>query len=165
VRLLRYINSAYFGLRQPVKSIAQALALLGLDRIRPWVAMTLLASIDDKPTELTITALARARFCELAAKERGYANADESFTIGLFSVLDALLDVPIVEAVASLPLDLRTRDAIVLHAGPLGALLDCLFALETRDFDRAEAILPDAGPLHMAALTWADETAEPLFAG
>lgn len=165
VRLLRYINSAYFGLRQPVKSIAQALALLGLDRIRPWVALTLLASIDDKPTELTITALARARFCELAARERGYENANEMFTIGLLSVLDALMDVPIEEAVSSLPLDPRTRDAIVLHAGPAGELLECLVALETADFDRAEAIFAQAGPLHMSALTWADETAEPLFSG
>ncbi len=164
VRLLRYINSAFFGLRQPVKSIAQALALLGLERIRPWVAMTLLASIDDKPTELTITALARARFCELAAKERGHANGNETFTVGLLSVLDALMDIPIEEAVASLPFDQRTRDAIVLHAGPTGELLECVIALETADFDRAEEILPNAGTLHMSALAWAEQTAEPLFA-
>jgi EAL and modified HD-GYP domain-containing signal transduction protein len=164
VRLLRYINSAYFGLRQPVRSINHALALLGLERIRPWVALTLLASIDDKPTELTITALARARFCELAAEQRGYQNSSEMFTIGLLSVLDALMDIPIEEAVAGLPLDQRARDAIVLHAGPMGELLNCLVALETADFDRAEAILPTAGTLHMSALSWADETAEPLFA-
>jgi EAL and modified HD-GYP domain-containing signal transduction protein len=164
VRLLRYINSAYFGLRQPVRSIAQALALLGLERIRPWVAMALLASIDDKPNELTITALARARFCELAARERGNGSANEMFTVGLLSVLDALMDVPIEEAVASLPFDQRTRDAIVLHAGPAGELLECVVALETADFDRAEEILPTAGTLHMSALAWAQETAEPLFA-
>ena len=164
VRLLRYINSAYFGLRQPVRSIAQALALLGLERIRPWVAMALLASIDDKPTELTITALTRARFCELAATERGNVSANEMFTIGLLSVLDALMDVAIEEAVASLPFDQRTRDAIVLHSGPAGELLECVIALETADFDRAEQILPHAGTLHMAALAWAQETAEPLLA-
>ncbi len=165
VRLLRYINSAYFGLRQPVRSINQALALLGLQRIRPWVALTLLASIDDKPTELTITALSRARFCELAADERGYESGNEMFTVGLLSVLDALMDLPIEEAVSSLPLDQRARDAIVMHAGPMGELLECLVALETADFDRAESILPKAGPLHMSALAWADETAAPLFAG
>jgi EAL and modified HD-GYP domain-containing signal transduction protein len=163
VRLLRYINSAYFGLRQPVRSIAHAVALLGLERIRPWAALTLMASVDDKPSELTVTALARARFCELAADERGQQNGSEMFTVGLFSVLDALLDMPISEALASLPLAQEVRDAIVTHNGPMGQLLDCLIALETADFDRAEAILATAGRLYMSAVAWADEAAEPLF--
>ncbi len=163
VRLLRYINSAYFGLRQPVRSIAHAVALLGVERIRPWAALTLMASVDDKPSELTVTALARARFCELVADERGYQNGSEMFTVGLFSVLDALLDMPISEALASLPLAQEVRDAIVTHNGPMGQLLDCLIALETADFDRAEGILATAGRLHMSAIAWADEAAEPLF--
>ncbi len=163
VRLLKYINSAYFGLRQPVRSIAHALALLGIDRLRPWAAMTLFASVEDKPTELTITALARARFCELVAEQRGLSDTSESFMVGLFTVLDALFDLPIDEAVASLPLAQEARDALVQHAGPLGDALECLIALETADFARAEAILPTAGSLYMSAISWADETAEPLF--
>ncbi|MGO9750833.1 MAG: EAL and HDOD domain-containing protein [Solirubrobacteraceae bacterium] len=164
VRLLRYINSAYFGLRQPVRSIGHAIAMLGLERIRPWAALTLLASVDDKPSELTVTALTRARFCELTAEEHAYQNGSEMFTVGLFSVLDALLDMPISEALTNLPLAPEVRDAIVTHNGPMGQMLECLIALETADFDRAEAILPTAGPLYMSALAWADEAAEPLFA-
>ena len=48
-RLLRYINSAFFGLRMEVRSIGQALALLGVERLRHWTTLSLLASIDDKP--------------------------------------------------------------------------------------------------------------------
>ena len=70
-RLLRYVNSAFFGLRGDVHSIGQALALLGLDSVRRWATLGVLAGIDDKPTELTVTALVRARFCELAGEPWG----------------------------------------------------------------------------------------------
>ncbi|MGO9751867.1 MAG: EAL and HDOD domain-containing protein [Solirubrobacteraceae bacterium] len=163
VRLLRYINSAFFGLRQPVRSIGQALALLGVEHVRRWAALTLFASVDDKPQELKLTALVRARFCELAAEQGFPGEANELFTCGLFSVIDALLDEPIEEALAGVPLAQDIRDALVRHAGPMGQLLDCLTALETGAFDRAEAILSTAGPLYMSALTWADTASEPLF--
>ena len=68
-RLLRYINSAFFGLRFEISSIGQALALLGVENLRRWATLTVLASIDGKPPELTVTALVRARFCELAGEQ------------------------------------------------------------------------------------------------
>ena len=73
-RLLRYVNSAFFGLRGDVRSIGQALALLGLENVRRWATLSTLASIDNKPTELTLTALIRARFCELAGGQLGIAS-------------------------------------------------------------------------------------------
>ncbi len=164
VRLLRYINSAFFGLGQPVRSIAQALALLGVEKLKRWAALTLFASVENKPTELTITALVRARFCELAGENHVNASSDELFTVGLFSVIDALLDTPIQDALAGIPLAQDIRDALIKHTGPAGQLLECVIALETAEFDRAEAILPTAGPLYMSARAWADQAAEPLFA-
>jgi EAL and modified HD-GYP domain-containing signal transduction protein len=104
---------------------------------------------------VTITALVRARFCELAGENHVDASADELFTVGLFSVIDALLDAPIEAALDGLPLAQDIRDALIRHSGPLGQLLDCVIALETADFDRAEAVLPVAGPLYMSALAWA----------
>ncbi len=163
VRLLRYINSAFFGLRQPVRSIGQALALMGVEKLKRWAALTMFASVEDKPMELTITALARARFCELAGENRVDASGDELFMVGLFSVIDALLDAPIQEALDGLPLALDIRNALIRHSGPAGQLLKCVIALEKADFDRADAILPAAGPLYIAALEWADQAAEPLF--
>ena len=77
LRLLRYVNSAFFGLRGEVRSIGQALALLGIENLRRWATLTTLASIDDKPTELTITALIRARFCELAGEQLVIAGPGE----------------------------------------------------------------------------------------
>ncbi|MGO9792448.1 MAG: EAL and HDOD domain-containing protein [Solirubrobacteraceae bacterium] len=163
VRLLRYINSAFFGLRQPVRSIGQALALMGVERLKRWAALTLFASIEDKPTELTVTALVRARFCELAGENRVDVGSDELFTVGLLSVIDALLDATIEVALDCLPLAQDIREALIKHSGPAGPLLQCVIALEAGEFDRADAILRSAGPLYMSALEWADQAAAPLF--
>ncbi len=164
LRLLRYLNSAYFGLRQPVRSIAQAVTMLGTDRLRRWAMLTLFASVQDKPSELTIVALIRARFCELVAGERDHLNADDAFTSGLFSVIDALLDAPIADALGSIPLAPDIRSALVLHDGALGNMLECLLALESGDFERAEGILPGTGANYRTAIVWADDAAQSLFA-
>ena len=131
-RLLRYVNSAFFGLRGDVRSIGQALALLGLENVKRWSTLSVLASIDDKPTELTVTALIRARFCELAGEAaRDRRARRELFTLGLFSVLDAMMDAPMIDVVASLPLAAEMRDALVSRKGKRGLLLECVAALET----------------------------------
>ena len=86
-----------------MRSIGHALALLGVENLRHWATLSVLASIDDKPPELTVTALVRARFCELAGDHVPGATPGELFTLGLFSVIDALMDAPIVDVLASIP--------------------------------------------------------------
>jgi c-di-GMP-related signal transduction protein len=162
-RLLRYVNSAFFGLRGDVRSIGQALALLGLDNVKRWSTLSVLASIDDKPTELTITALTRARFCELAGEPLGIASGAELFTLGLFSVLDAMMDAPMIDVVASLPLAAEMREALVGRKGKRGLLLDCVTALETGEISDMPSIVQNAGELYLDALMWSNSAAESLF--
>jgi EAL and modified HD-GYP domain-containing signal transduction protein len=162
-RLLRYINSAFFGLHCEVRSIGHALALLGVENLRHWATLSVLASIDDKPPELTITALVRARFCELAGDHVPSATSGELFTLGLFSVIDALMDAPIVDVLASIPFPQEMREALIAHAGASGMLLECVAALEAADFDTAQAIVANAGELYLEALVWANDAAAPLF--
>ncbi len=163
-RLLRYINSAFFGLRQQVRSIGQALALLGLEKLRHWAALSTFASIGDKPPELTVTALVRARFCELAGEQLPGTSPGELFTLGLFSVIDALMNMPIVEVLAKIPFPQDMREALTTHRGEKGQLLDCVTALEAGDFDHAQAIFPGAGEVYLDSLAWANDAADPLFA-
>jgi len=162
-RLLTYINSAFFGLRQEVRSIGQALALLGVQNLKQWAALSVFASIDAKPAELTLTALIRARFCELAGGRLGGANAGELFTVGLFSVIDALMDIPMEEVLQRIPFPDDTRQALITHTGAKGALLDAVVALENGDVERAEAIAADAGDLYLSALEWANRAADAVF--
>jgi EAL and modified HD-GYP domain-containing signal transduction protein len=162
-RLLRYINSAFFGLRFEISSIGQALALLGVENLRRWATLTVLASIDGKPPELTVTALVRARFCELAGEQLAGPRPGELFTLGLFSVIDALMDGPIEDVVAMIPFPADMRDALVSRSGEKGSLLTCVTALEAGDFDRAQKLVRGAGDLYLEALMWANDAAGPLF--
>jgi c-di-GMP phosphodiesterase len=163
LRLLRYVNSAFFGLRGEVRSIGQALALLGIENLRRWATLTTLASIDDKPTELTITALIRARFCELAGEQLVIASAGELFTLGLFSVIDAMMDAPMHDVVESLPFAEDMREALAHRRGKRGQLLDCVVALETGEIGKAPAIINRAGELYLESIMWANHAAEALF--
>ena len=162
-RLLSYINSAFFGLRFEISSIGQALALLGVENLRRWATLTVLASIDGKPPELTVTALVRARFCELAGEHLPGPRPGELFTLGLFSVIDALMDAPIEDVIAQIPFPADMRAALVSRAGEKGALLDSVTAIESGDFDRARQLVPGAGELYLRSLMWANEAAGPLF--
>ncbi len=162
-RLLRYINSAFFGLRFEISSIRQALALLGVENLRRWATLTVLASIDGKPPELTATALVRAHFCEQAGEQLAGPRPGELFTLGLFSVIDALMDAPIDEVVGMIPFPSDMRDALIQRKGEKGKLLDCVTALEAGDFDRAQRLVRGAGDLYVEALVWANDAAEALF--
>jgi EAL and modified HD-GYP domain-containing signal transduction protein len=162
-RMLRYVNSAFFGVRSEVRSIGHALALLGLDNARRWATLSVLASVDDKPTELTLTALTRARFCELAGEELGLASGAELFTLGLFSVIDALMDTPMQDVVESLPLADDMRDALVHRRGPLGELLNAAAAREQGEHGGEATLVPHADELYLRSVIWANTAAESLF--
>ncbi len=98
-KLLRYANSALFSRYTEIRSVKQALAILGENNIRNWVALaTLPAMAQDKPGELVTHSLVRAHFCERIAKAAGLAEYQLGFLMGLFSLLDALIDTPLEEA-------------------------------------------------------------------
>ncbi|HLJ04380.1 MAG TPA: EAL domain-containing protein [Solirubrobacteraceae bacterium] len=161
-RLLRYVNSAFFGLRQ-VSSISQALVLLGVENLKRWATLSLFASVEGKPQELTVTALVRARFCELAGAGVPNSSAGELFTLGLFSVIDALMDCPIEEVLASTPFPDEMRVALITRAGAKGELLACVSLLETGRLDEARMLVEDAGRLYLESIIWAEEATGPLF--
>ena len=160
-RLLKYINSAYFGLRGRISSIKQAVALLGIEPLRRWSTLTVFADVGDKPRELFVTAVIRAHFCQQAGKPQDGPPA-ELFTLGLFSVLDALTDTPMRIALQSLPLTPSMRDALIEHTGP-GRLLDCVIAIERGDFDHADEILEDASQYYLDAVAWSNDAGKQLI--
>ena len=170
-RLLRYIQSPAFGLRAKVRSVEQALALLGLSNVRKWLALLGVAMLGErKPDALVRTALARARFMEMLAEAGGEEEAGDDFLTGLLSVLDALLDQPIEEAVRQLALEDEVRRALVAGEGMLGRRLALARAVEAGDWARAYRIVHEGLGLPIvelarvwhASLAWADEQMEAL---
>ena len=113
-KLLRYVNSALTGRHEEIQSIKQALVMVGSHRIRQWVALSTLSIMAaDKPSELATLSLVRARFCELLTKLAGGAHRDKAFLMGMFSLLDALLDRPLKEALRSVSLTPEIAQALL----------------------------------------------------
>ncbi|RMG36976.1 MAG: HDOD domain-containing protein [Gammaproteobacteria bacterium] len=129
-KLLRLINSPAVGLRRQVESIQQAVVLLGLERIRAWATLFVLADRADSPMELFNLGLLRANLCERLARESGLGRPDTAYTVGLLSVLDGMLSMPMDEALRQLPLPDVVRDAISTMTGDYGRLLQQAIALD-----------------------------------
>ncbi|HWH94811.1 MAG TPA: HDOD domain-containing protein [Baekduia sp.] len=165
LRLLRFVNSAAFSLRHQIKSVRQAIVLLGPRTVRQWAMLLLMSGIDEKRGPLLITALSRGRTCEAIARRLGADDADAYFFTGMLSVVDALLDLPIDEAIRDLPLAEDVVAALVQRAGGKGRTLTMAEACERGAWD--DAALPgldasELAVLHVEALTWADGTAAGL---
>ena len=168
-KLLRFINSALFAWGQPVQSIIQALTGMGDQEIRTWVSLATLPALTvDKPDELMRTALVRARFCELLAPGvgLGHRNAD-LFLIGLFSLLDAMLDRPLEEVLTEIKLNGEIADVLLDQAAP-GNRLASVYAL-IRQYEAGQweplaagadqlALSKDSIPeLYLAAVGWSEQ--------
>ena len=162
-KLLRLINSAAFGLPKPVSSIRRAVVYMGLQALKRWVSLVVMASMPDKPTELLRSALVRAKMCEILAQQVTELDADSAFTVGLFSCLDALLDRSMREILPDLPLTSAVSDALLSQAGPYGRILRDVLAVEDDSYWRI-AVDPidreqrDANlSAYWQAVSWADE--------
>jgi c-di-GMP-related signal transduction protein len=102
-RFLRYLNSPIFPFRTRINSVRHALTLVGEDEVRKWISVAALVSVGvDKPPDLVVWALARARFCELIGM-RSPARSPGMFFLGLVSALPVLLDLPLDFIISRLP--------------------------------------------------------------
>ena len=165
-RVLRCINSAAFGIRREIRSIRQALVLLGLDQIRKWASVWALAGLNGGASaELVTVAILRARSCELVASSfLTQEAAAEYFLMGLCSVLDAMLGQPMETAVADLPLGEDIRQALLGTPNAARTVLDAVIAHERGAWDEAArlaaglSISPERLPMAYGdALKWARE--------
>ena len=134
-KLLRYINSGFFPLTRRIESVHDALVLLGCSKVRQWATIMVLAGSTSSPPALISLALLRARLCQRLAAERGGIPADTAFMAGLFSVLDALLDVRMELAVERLPISEDLKAALLAHEGALGALINDVVSIEAGRLD------------------------------
>ncbi len=158
-KVLKFINSPMSGLRTQVDSIQQAVVMLGLSTIKNWVTILALATGSNKPIALTVTALVRARSCELMAREAGLPKPESFFTVGLFSALDALMDQPLQELLNELPLYDHSKLALLKREGIYGEALNCTLAMEQSDFDHIrfnDMQLPLLYDIYLESIGWAD---------
>jgi EAL and modified HD-GYP domain-containing signal transduction protein len=164
-KLARLSNSAFAGSRHEVSSVREALMLLGTVAVRRWATLLVLAGLNDRPHHLLALGLLRARHCELLAPSVRDAEPERAFTVGLFSVVDALLATPLAELLGDLPFDARIRDALLHHSGPEGGLLESAIAYERGQFEvcaRQGLALADVGRAYREAVAWTEDSAPHL---
>ena len=124
-KLLRFVNSALFARQGEIQSIAHSLAILGEDAIRHWAALAALPILaKDKPGELVTHSLVRARFCERLSQMANVSEHGRGFLVGLFSLLDALIDVPLQEALHQAGVGAAISGALLGTEGQGGPLRD-----------------------------------------
>ena len=159
VKLLRYINSAYFGLAAKVSSIRAAAMRLGSQGVARWALTITVTSAPGLTPEVATLALTRARLCELLAPD-DKLDSGELFTIGLLSAADGIFNRPLATIVPELPLTDSVADALLHKTGPMGEVLRMVLAYERGDF--GSSLLDKFGLGHARsyrnALNWAQET-------
>ncbi len=114
-RLLRFLNSPIFEFQSEIRSIPHALSLLGERAMRKWISLVSVASLGDEAADgLLKLPLLRAMFCELIGKKVGmFREANELFLLGLLSVMDALLNMPMADVLAEIPVDDEIKKALL----------------------------------------------------
>jgi c-di-GMP-related signal transduction protein len=142
-KLLNYINSAYFGVRQQVSSVRHAIMLLGEDEVRRWASLVVLTGLGkDKPQELLVTSLIRANFCEALAEQMGWkGKKSELYMIGLLSLLDVFVGRPLAEVLAEMPLSQEIKAALSAEKTAFRSLLDLVLYYERADFTELQGTI------------------------
>ncbi|MGA1867238.1 MAG: EAL and HDOD domain-containing protein [bacterium] len=125
-KLLRYINSAHFMRRREISSIKEAIIYLGEEELRRFISLIAMSNLAaKKPNELIMTSCIRAKFCELCAHHNNNKRIKpwELFTVGLFSLIDAILDQPIEIIMKKLPLNDTITNTLIHKSGELSHYL------------------------------------------
>lgn len=161
--LLKLVNSAAFSFRTEIRDIGHALAYLGEIEVKKYLSLVILANVSqDQPEELTIKSLSRARFMELlfqAGNER--KEGSTAFMVGMLSLIHIILQQPLADILARLPLADELNQALLNHEGPLGRLLAIAITYEKADWNELDDLLRkqnlthlDVGQLYLDASQW-----------
>src|SRR5262249_45030045 len=166
-RVLRSVISWLYGLRHEVTSIRHALVLLGIDQIRKWASVWLLAGLNATGTQETVNvAIIRARCCELIGDQllAGSEEGQSFFLLGLCSLLDVVLARPLKDARGERPLPAAINDARPGEPNQPRQVLDAVVAYEQAKWTEANEIMeglrlpPDLLPVvYNDSLRWARE--------
>ncbi len=135
-KLLRYINSAFFCWKVKISSIGHALVLLGETEVKKWASLMTLASMaDTKEDELVVQAIIRAKFCESLAPILGLtARSQDLFLMGMFSLVDGIMDQPIELILEKVPLNEDIKAALLGKEGHFGNIYQLVLSYEQGDW-------------------------------
>jgi c-di-GMP-related signal transduction protein len=163
-RLLRYLNSSIFGLKSEIHSVRHALSMLGEREVRRWVRLVAAVGAgEEKPSDLVLSALVRARFGELLSPQVPHGESD-LFLMGLLSLIDAMLEMPIAEVLEKIPLDKETKAVLLGQPSVLRPVYQLMLAHESGEWEAVGRLCQslkleseDVAGLYWQAQQWARE--------
>ena len=165
-KLLRLANSAYFGFRSEIRSIVHALTILGEDECRKWVSLVVLTETSsEKPDELIRMSMIRGRFLELLSEELNMPSSkDDLFILGLFSLIDVLMDREMSDIITMIHLPDEVEKALIGAPGKYEGFLKLVGAYEQGLWDESVAQAERHGlsisrmnELYVEAMTWTSQ--------
>lgn len=149
--LLKMVNSAYFALRNPATDVRQAVMILGLGQLRQWIYLmgctNTQGEVDDTQQEFLKTSLMRGTFSSELMK---YAKSvpisrNDAYMMGMFSTLNHLIDAPLEEILAEIPVSMNVKAALLLHEGRAGMLYDLILGYERADWPGISRLAEELG--------------------
>jgi EAL and modified HD-GYP domain-containing signal transduction protein len=157
------------GMAREVRSIAEAVSIIGLRRLKTWAILLSLSDSIEIPKEQLTMALLRARLCENLTLIDGLAIGQEAYTTGLVSYLDILMSLPREKILRELPLDVEVVEAVESYGGQLGRVLKIAEAIEggnlkLLDAELSPSYVKDLNDAYLEAASFADRLISNLFA-
>lgn len=160
-KLFKYINSAAFSLPRKIDSIHHAIVYLGLQEVKNWASLLALSSINDKPGELFVTALTRAKMCELLMEAIEPERKGAAFITGMFSALDAIMDADLAILLDEMPIAEDIKESLLTpDEGSYSSILQCALAYERGEWSNVSCPPLDDGAIsdsYIQAVKWAVE--------
>lgn len=165
-KLLRYINSVGFGLSCEIQSIRHALSILGTKQLYRWLTLLMVTAGENSTAPaLMKTSITRGRLTELLGESFfDKKDRDNLFIVGVFSLLDAMLEMPMEQVLEKIQLPDAVNEALLGREGIYGPFLELTEACEDSDNPRiiqlAESLQFDpvkVNDCHIAALAWVED--------
>lgn len=165
-KLLRYINSVGFGLSCEIQSIGHALSILGRKQLYRWLTLLMVTAGENATSPaLMKTSVTRGRLTELLGSSYfDKHERDNLFVVGVFSMLDAILEMPMYKVLEKVQLPDSVTDALLGREGVYGPFLQLAEACEDADRERiislANSLQFDPNRVndcHITALAWVEE--------
>jgi len=139
-RLLRYLNSAAFAFRKEIHSVKHAISLLGERDVRRWVRLVAAVGAgQNKTSDLVLSALVRGRFGDLLSSRVSHGESD-LFLLGLLSLIDAMLEMPMESVLEKISLDQETKSVLLGKASVLRPVYQLMLAHESGEWQAAASL-------------------------
>lgn len=146
--LLKLINSAYFALRRRTASIRQAIMTMGINQLRQWVYMMSLKNTESEgSSEILRLSFLRAKFAEILVQETKIKeiSPSEAYMMGMFSTLEYMVDAPLEELLAEIPVSEPVKKALLKGEGQSGEIKDLIICYENADWDKCQQLVHKLG--------------------